>query len=127
MAGGRYSTGIMSTATILDILKGKNIFKPGDTLTYFYWLNPNRDHSTPNGIEIGDTVCVGLSVRDSVNRFDLSRIRFNASKANNYSRAQIINDILIDKNDIWGYGNAIPWQEFKRKITQDINNIISGK
>jgi hypothetical protein len=119
--------GIMSTVTILDIIKGENTFKPGDTLTYFYWLNPNRDHSTPKGIEIGDTVFVGLSVHDSVKSFDLTRIMFNAGKESNYARAQIMNDILVDKYNIWGYGKSVPWEDFKKNITQDIKNLILEK
>ena len=114
-------------ASILDIIKGKNKFKPEDSITFYYDIDIRK---TNYNFKLGETVFAGFLTGEDksygINNALLYGNDMNGENAS-YGRYPIENGILIDRNNAWGYGTSIPWEEFKKKITQDINNIILGR
>jgi hypothetical protein len=124
---GTISYKVEISASILDVLKGKNKFNLGDSIIFYYdsdirWTNYN--------FKLGETVFAGfLTGEDNVMGINNALLYGNDMNGEDasYGRYPIENGILIDRNNVWGYGRSVPWKEFKMKITQDINNIISGR
>jgi ligand-binding sensor domain-containing protein len=109
--------------TILDVIKSPGKLKPGDTLMFFYFWNSENPYVD---FQLKDTVFSGFSTWEEKN--DISTSFFNPNDSNgSKGKFLIINGILFDLNNFWGYGKSVPWEDFKKKITQDINNIISAK
>jgi len=85
--------------------------------------------STDYNFQKGETIFAGIRINDDKNVVTnfLFYEHNESGKDASYGRYPIENGILIDIDNAWGYGKSIPWEEFKMKLTQDINNIISGK
>jgi len=113
-------------ASILDIIKGINMFKQGDSITYCY--SPEL-RTTNYRFQLGETVFAAIITADDKNGITDFLFYENDKKGEDasYGRYPIENGILIDRNNVWGYGKSVPWNEFKMKLTQDINNIITGR
>jgi hypothetical protein len=113
-------------ATILDEIKG-NKLKPGDSITFVYNCFLRR---TDYNFQKGETIFAGISIND-YNNIITNYLFYDESnesvKDGSYGRFPIKNGILIDRNNAWGYGKSVPWEEFKMKLAQDINNIITGR
>jgi hypothetical protein len=112
-------------AKILDIIKGSNNFKPGDNFIFFYI--PDMRETSYNFMQ-DEIVFCGITTTDDCNGITEFLFFENDNKGEDasFGRFPIENGILIDRNNVWGYGKSVPWEEFKMKITQDINNIIAG-
>jgi hypothetical protein len=115
------------SATVIEALKGTNKFKPGDHITFVYNCH---DRMTSYNFQEGETVFAAVDAtddKDIVTNF-LSTGRHDGTRLDNrsYGRYPIENGILIDNNNAWGYGKSVPWEEFKKKLTQDINEIYQG-
>ncbi|MDR3609635.1 MAG: hypothetical protein P4L27_03655, partial [Ignavibacteriaceae bacterium] len=113
-------------ATILDVIKGINKFKPGDTLMFSYIPG---DYVPYVDFHKGETVFSGFLTGEYRNVISITLFYENPRGGSDasYGRYPIGNGILIDANNAWGYGKSVPWEEFKRRLTQDINNIILGR
>ncbi|MDR3609108.1 MAG: hypothetical protein P4L27_00930 [Ignavibacteriaceae bacterium] len=114
---------IVVNAKVLEILKGNNNLSVGDNITFYYmkgWRITNYN------FHLGETVFVAIEPRSE----GIALVTYNDnshSSDNSFGRYPIENGILIDKNNAWGYGKNISWQDFKVLIKQDINNIVLGR
>jgi hypothetical protein len=115
------------SASILDIIKGIIKFKPGDSITFYYNIDIRE---TNYNFKKGEIVFAGITTGEDrvygIHNMLLYENDMNGEDAS-YGRYPIENGILIDIDNAWGYGKSVPWEEFKKKITQDINNIISAR
>jgi hypothetical protein len=114
-------------AKVLEAIKGNSKFKSGDSITFYYNCH-NR--LTNYDFKNDETVFAAINVLDYKNTITnfLSLGRYDGTMAENssFGRYPIENGILIDSDNAWGYGKSLPWEEFKGRLTQDINIIISG-
>ena len=116
------------SAIVMDAIKGTNKFKPGDSITFVYNY---YDRMTNYNFQEGEIVFAAINASDNKNIVTnyLSTERHDGTRLDNisYGRYPIKNGVLFDIDNAWGYGKSVPWEEFKKKLTQDINNIILGR
>ena len=114
---------VVIKAKVIDILKGDNDLSIDDNIGFYYmkgWRLTNYN------FQIGETVFVAVEPRSEGNALVIYNDR-SENPDNSYGRYPIQNGILIDRNNAWGYGKNISWEDFKVFIKQDINNIILGR
>ena len=99
-------------ATILDAIKGSNKLKPGDSITFVYNGYLRR---TDYNFQKGETIFAGIRIDDDKNVITNFLYYKNNEKGKDasYGRYPIENGILIDRNNVWGYGKSVPWKELK--------------
>jgi hypothetical protein len=109
---------------IQDILKGDKKFIIGDELTFFYmsmWRRTDFDFVVgeecffPLNVIGFPEVDICLSCKDCLTEY----------AGGSFGRFPIIEGILIDKNNHFGFGEKIQWEKFRSNLIQQILNIKS--
>jgi hypothetical protein len=107
---------------VIEVLKGKNTFKEGDKLEFYYlrsWEKPK------NEFEIGDTYFLPLEPR-SEDDIDYDMIALVTYIDTPDVVFEIRNGVLLDKENYFGYGNNIDWEIFEKKFNAFVTKIKEG-
>jgi hypothetical protein len=110
-------------AAIQEVVQGGSRFKPGDVLTFYF-----MDYWRPTSLSFKEGKVYFVSLYpwwSDTNELSLLALDTFASYDSSYGWYPIENGYLIDKNNFWGFGNEISWDEFKSDILQKINLIKS--
>jgi hypothetical protein len=113
------------TAQVLDIVKGGKYYKKDDLIKFYYgggWRGGEE-------FKKGEIDFIGIEPREDEGQLHNALVVYNEERNWNrsYGRYPIINGILKDINNFWGYGKSLTWNDFKTNISNDINNIIIGR
>ncbi|MBI2417800.1 MAG: hypothetical protein HYV28_07835 [Ignavibacteriales bacterium] len=109
----------IDVAIVIDeIYKGSTSFKVGDEITFYYMLEWMETANLT--FAVGETLLLPLIIKG--NNYNVHGLIFNPES---YGKFPIVNNKVIDPLNYFGYGTEVPWEEFRSKIIQQINEIKS--
>lgn len=106
------------TVVICEVFKGNTHYKVGDEITFYYklgWIEAAR-----RTFAIGEILFLPLLVIDHNSK--RHGLIFNPES---YGKFPIMNFKVFDSGNYFDYGTEVPWEEFRSKIIQQINEIKS--
>ena len=105
-------------AKVLDIIKGDSRFYIGQEITFYYIIY----WRSGNSFVVNEECFVPLQARVAP-AFHLNEIGLLASLDSSYGRYPIENNMIIDKDNYFGYGIKVPWNTFKSNLLELIKTI----
>jgi hypothetical protein len=111
-------------AVVEDPIKGGSRFTPGDNLTFYFlpfWIK-----SSKFDFEIGKTYFLPINISSGNGNYDWLPIALLDNTVDGSSGCFPIEEgYVIDRKNYFGFGERVPWEEFRNNLIKQINTIKS--